>query len=442
MENLNIRQLTIFITKLIAFSVSIAVLSITYVNMGVSATFFSLLIFVLILAGVLVAQLNQQYRRTHQVIKALANGDTTLGFGADHPLRNYASKVQEQVQSARFKAEEKAQFLHALLIHIDTAILVCDQTGEVIESNPAASRLLGTSIKQLSQLPQLTAIFSETDKNFSTKMSWRYGDKLDTLSVHVSFANILGQPHRIITLNSIHDVLLSQEQLSYKNLTHVLTHEVANSITPLASIAETCQSIMPSSLSFNNDEHKQDLHLALKTLVSRTQHLGDFIEGFRQVSKLPSPDLSPNALQPIVEQTLLLLNEQITTNNIVVELMINNSPLVMIDKGQVEQVLINLIKNAIEALTTSHAPSQQLATKTIALTLTNNTSGQLYLDVFNNGATIPEHVANMMFVPFYTTKQSGSGIGLSLSKQIMINHGGDLMYLPQDDGTRFRCIFG
>ena len=119
----------------------------------------------------------------------------------------------------------------------------------------------------------------------------------------------------------------------------------------------------------------------------------------------------------------------------------------MLDSPQIEQVLINLIKNAIEALKSHRNQEKSLVdnyvdNNQISLTVAQNNSQQLYIEVADNGAGIGEHVIEMIFVPFFTTKRQGSGIGLSLSRQIMINHGGDLVYLTREKGACFRCIFG
>jgi signal transduction histidine kinase len=114
----------------------------------------------------------------------------------------------------------------------------------------------------------------------------------------------------------------------------------------------------------------------------------------------------------------------------------------MLDKAQIEQVLINLVKNSIDVLTSQKTNCQHENTREIQLVVGKNTSQQLYIDVVDNGLGVSNEALDMIFVPFFTTKQKGSGIGLSLSKQIMINHGGDLICVSREQGACFRCIFG
>ena len=246
-----------------------------------------------------------------------------------------------------------------------------------------------------------------------------------------------------MSLQSIHDQLQLKEQQAYKRLTKVLTHEIANSITPLSSLADTCSNLLPQELCFDELEDKQDLQLALSTLASRTAHLGDFIARFRQVSSLPKPNLAPENLADMLARIVALHQQQAREQHTHIELSIKNQQLVMLDSSQIEQVLVNLIKNALEVLKSSQKYSaENVVQPRIEISLAQNTSQQLYVEVSDNGPGISEHVVDMIFVPFFTTKQQGSGIGLSLSRQIMLNHGGDLIYVPKPQGACFRCVFG
>ncbi|MBE0364587.1 hypothetical protein PULV_a2310 [Pseudoalteromonas ulvae UL12] len=412
---------------------------------GLSASLFLLGLINIGLIGHIFSLFKRQQRQAEMVIRALANGDSTLGLGHQHPMRQQFEQVKDQMQTARFNAEQQAQFLHALLIHIDLAVLVCDDDGEVIESNPAVFKLLGQSINHLNKLGAIGELLLASDTNLRTTSQWQSGEQLDTLSIQLSIATIQGKNRRVISIQSIHDQLQHKEQQAYKRLTKVLTHEVANSITPLASLAHTCTTLLPESLQFNDQEDKQDLQLALNTIASRTQHLGEFIARFRQISRLPAPNLHPTDLAPMLERVIALHQQQASKHGITLTQQTETQQLVMLDASQVEQVLINLVKNALEVLIQQQQtkqPSELAPEAAIRLTLGQNTAQQYYLEVADTGPGIAEHVVEMIFVPFFTTKQHGSGIGLSLSRQIMLNHGGDLIYLAKEQGACFRCVFG
>ncbi|GAB0111239.1 sensor histidine kinase [Pseudoalteromonas distincta] len=432
--------LTINIVALIS---AIALVSYLLQNNGLSATSLLIILVTAALITHIFTLFKRQQKQAEMVLRALANGDSTLGLGQQHPMLKQFEQVKTQMQTARFNAEQQAQFLQALLIHVDLAVLVCDDNGKVIESNPAVSRLLGKSCQNLRELGAIGELILNASNNIRSTTYWQNGEQHDTLSIQLSIAEIQGKVRRVVSLQSIHNQLQLKEQQAYKRLTKVLTHEIANSITPLSSLADTCTTLLPQALCFDELEDKQDLQLALSTLASRTAHLGDFIARFRQVSNLPKPNLAPENLADMLTRIVALHQQQAREQHTHLDLSIKNQQLVMLDSSQVEQVLVNLIKNALEVLKSSQKHSAENAVQPrIEISLAQNTIQQLYIEISDNGPGISEHVVDMIFVPFFTTKQQGSGIGLSLSRQIMLNHGGDLIYVQKPQGACFRCVFG
>lgn len=410
---------------------------------GFSATTLLIMLVATALIAHIFTLFKRQQKQAEMVIRALANGDSTLGLSQQHPMLKQFEQVKAQMQTARFNAEQQAQFLQALLIHVDLAVMVCDDNGKVIESNPAVSKLLGKSFQNLHELGAVGELILNAEHNIRSTTYWQNGEQHDTLSIQLSIAEIQGKIRRVVSLQSIHDQLQLKEQQAYKRLTKVLTHEIANSITPLSSLADTCSNLLPQALCFDELEDKQDLQLALSTLASRTAHLGDFIARFRQVSSLPKPNLAPENLADMLTRIVALHQQQARELQIDIELTIQSQQLVMLDSCQIEQVLVNLIKNALEVLKSNQKYSTENATQArVEISLAQNASQQLYIEISDNGPGISEHVIDMIFVPFFTTKQQGSGIGLSLSRQIMLNHGGDLIYVQKPQGACFRCVFG
>jgi len=413
------------------------------IHKGFSASLLIILIIITALCSQLFSLFKHQQKQAEMVIRALANGDSTLGLGPDSTMRQYYLQVKDQMQVARFNAEQQAQFFQALLIHIDLAVLVCDESGQVVEANPAASRLLGKSIKHLSELGSVGSLILAAENNLRTTTDWQLGEHNDTLAIQTSIAQIQGEVRRVVSLQSIKIDLQMKEQQAYKRLTQVLTHEIANSITPLASLAQTCTSLLPNELSFSDADEKKDLELALNTFASRAQHLGEFIARFRQISSLPKPNLASQNLAELLERIQTLYQQQAERQDIELNVNILTQQLVMLDCAQIEQVFVNLVKNSLEVLSQQcYINNENSEGKTITLTLGQNSNQQLYVEVADNGPGIAEHVIDMIFVPFFTTKQQGSGIGLSLSRKVMLNHGGDLIYISHDQGACFRCVFG
>lgn len=429
--------------NIIALLSTSALLSYVLQTHGFSATTLLIILVAVALIAHIFTLFKRQQKQAEMVIRALANGDSTLGLGQHHPMLKQFEQVKTQMQTARFNAEQQAQFLQALLIHVDLAVLVCDDNGKVIESNPAVSKLLGKSFQHLHELGAVGELILNAEHNIRSTTYWQNGEQHDTLSIQLSIAEIQGKVRRVVSLQSIHDQLQLKEQQAYKRLTKVLTHEIANSITPLSSLADTCSHLLPQELCFDELEDKQDLQLALSTLASRTAHLGDFIARFRQVSSLPKPNLAPANLADMLSRIVALHRQPARDQQTHIELSIKNQQLVMLDSSQIEQVLVNLIKNALEVLKSSQKYNTENAAQArVEISLAQNASQQLYVEISDNGPGISEHVVDMIFVPFFTTKQQGSGIGLSLSRQIMLNHGGDLIYVQKPQGACFRCVFG
>ena len=280
---------------------------------GFSAISALLVILNLVCAAQIFNLFKRQTRRADMVFRALANGNSTLGFGDQHPMQQQFEQVKQQIQAARFNAEQQAQFLQALLIHIDLAVLVCDEQGTIIESNPAVSRLLGHAVKHIDDLGVIANLVQDAKQNSRNTVPWQNGEQHDTLSVQISIAEIQGKVRKVISLQSIHDQLQLKEQQAYKRLTKVLTHEIANSITPLSSLAQTCTALLPTELSFDGQEDKQDLQLALTTLASRTEHLGEFIAQFKKVSSLPAPHFQ--IYLPIPPSACMLLSSPLSEDS-------------------------------------------------------------------------------------------------------------------------------
>jgi len=425
----------IFISKLSVFSVLLLLAGYSWQHYGFSAVFLVTDLLVVFAGYILYQQLDQQHKTTKNIIRALANGDVTLGLPIDHSLRSQFDQVREQMKSSRFAEQKQMQFLQALLLHLEHAILVIDDQGEIIQSNPASERLLGKLPKNIKQHIQLESLLNDMQDQQKSTLEWHYGEQSDVLSVHLSQAVIQDKQLKIISIQSIYTALQAKEQQAYKRLTKVLTHEIANSITPLASLAKTSQSLIPEKNTFDDPEDKDDLNLALTTLANRSQHLSDFISRFTEISNLSLPQLKHVNLDNIVEQVLTLFKQQAINSKTTITFNSAQNALMMIDTSQIEQVLINLIKNALEAV-------EDKSIKQINLTLSQNHLNQVILDITDSGTGIETHVLDMIFVPFFTTKQQGSGIGLSLAHQIMVLHGGDLTYIDKSDvGACFRLTF-
>ena len=427
-------------TWLVIFSTLLLSCSYLYQQQGLSAVMLILLLTLLLVTIKLLSIHQRSRKQIEQVIRALANNDPMLGLARKDPLADKIAQVREQIQNTRLEAEVQAQYLQTLLVHIDIAILVVDSDNIIVLKNPASEKLLGRLGNNIQSLGPLTDLITTANKSHRATIPWQNGEQFDTLSVHISNCEIQGKSLKVVSIQSIYQALVAKEQQAYRRLTKVLTHEVANSITPLASLANTAINLLPEQFTFDDQEDKEDLNEALMTIANRTSQLSTFIKSFHQITALPKPMLQELDLPALIERIITLFKGQAQQQNIKLSFNHQSSCLLVADGSQLEQALINIVKNALEAV-------QKSEKKEITLTLyqQNNQHNQqhLLLDIEDTGPGISTHVIEQIFVPFFTTKKQGSGIGLSLSRQIMIQHGGDLKYVTKADcGACFRLVFG
>ena len=218
------------------------------------------------------------------------------------------------------------------------------------------------------------------------------------------------------------------EAMAWQKLISVLTHEIMNSITPIISLSETLSE--QAEIAKLNEENYKIMLQAMETIHRRSEGLLIFIENYRKLTRLPQPVVHPFALKTLFVslQQLLASNNIVFTYSIYPEQLILNA-----DKGMVEQVLINLLKNAHEAC--QNKENSKIDVKA------NKIGDEIHISVSDNGQGILPEVIEKVFIPFYSTKTNGSGIGLSICQQIMIRHKGKLMVQSDDRETKFTMVF-
>lgn len=383
-------------------------------------------------------------RQTALVLKALANQDTALKLRDQPELQQLLGVVQQQLGQSRQQADAKAQYLETLLSQLDVAVLEFSADDQLMQANPAALRLLSTAQQhQLQQgrfdgpnLAQLAMILRSTTTHYQGQLQWQQQGYTDRLALSIVCSRIQGQLRKLVTLQSINQALLQQEVQAYQQLTRVLTHEIANSVTPMASLAQSCQQILPAADSVLSQDDHTDLSEALGTIERRGQHLANFILSFKQLSQPVQADLQQRDLVAIVKHCLALQREAITNLAVQLETDLPGQALLWLDEGLMEQVLINLLQNAMDAM-------QQSEQRQLKVKLERTPRLQWQLDITDSGPGIAPEVAEQIFIPFFTTKVKGSGIGLPLSRALLQAQDAQLEYQPAEQGgSCFSIRFG
>ena len=404
------------------------------------------IIVLLVILVVLVAVniwLYRHYRRNIKKVTflfdAIDNGDfsfnfpTEKGFKEDKILHKSLNRIKLFLQHTREEQMDREKYYEQILNAVDTGILVVDSHDNILQHNQAALRLLDTDV--LTHMNQVKGKLKD-----------------EHLAKHETQAMLKDKHVRIIALSDVSHELSNQEVDSWIKLIRVLTHEIMNTITPVTSLSETLLTRVTED---------KDLKQGLETIHKTGTELLAFVNNYRRFTHVPQPQPALFYVEPFLERMAMLCNHEVE---------ISVSPkdlLVYADESLLSHVVTNLLKNAVEAfngqekLSTERnkqdgneqgrnkqecrsADLQSVASKKafIRLQAYANAQESIIIDVSNNAGLIPEDVASHIFIPFFTTKPEGSGIGLSLSRQIMRVSGGSLS-LHQDKAqgiTTFRII--
>lgn len=388
-----------------------------------------IIIVLLLVAVVGYIRLYRHYRRNIKKVTflfdAIDNGDFSFNFPTekrfkeDKILHQSLNRIKLFLQHTREEQMEREKYYEQILNAVDTGILVVDSHDNILQHNQAALRLLDTDV--LTHMNQVKGKLKD-----------------EHLAKHETQAMLKDKHVRIIALSDVSHELSNQEVDSWIKLIRVLTHEIMNTITPVTSLSETLLTRVTED---------KDLKQGLETIHKTGTELLAFVNNYRRFTHVPQPQPALFYVEPFLERMALLCNHEVE---------IEVSPkdlLVYADESLLSHVVTNLLKNAVEAFREKEredkqecrsADLQSAASKKafIRLQAYANAQESIIIDVSNNAGLIPEDVASHIFIPFFTTKPEGSGIGLSLSRQIMRVSGGSLSLL-QDKAqgiTTFRII--
>lgn len=373
------------------------------------------IIVLLVILVVLIAVniwLYRHYRRNIKKVTflfdAIDNGDFSFNFPTekrfkeDKILHQSLNRIKLFLQHTREEQMDREKYYEQILNAVDTGILVVDSHDNILQHNQAALRLLDTDV--LTHMNQVKGKLKD-----------------EHLAKHETQAMLKDKHVRIIALSDVSHELSNQEVDSWIKLIRVLTHEIMNTITPVTSLSETLLTRVTED---------KDLKQGLETIHKTGTELLAFVNNYRRFTHVPQPQPALFYVEPFLERMALLCNQEVE---------IEVSPkdlLAYADESLLSHVVTNLLKNAVEAF------NGQEKLSFIRLHAYANVQESIIIDVSNNAGLIPEDVASHIFIPFFTTKPEGSGIGLSLSRQIMRVSGGSLSLL-QDKAqgiTTFRII--
>lgn len=345
------------------------------------------------------------------------------------------NKVMRKFREIRAEKEAQYHYLKTIVQHVGIGIITFDKHGNVQIINAAAKRLL--RIHQLNNINQLRSIseplvtsFRDLKTGGRDLVKIETGDYMVQLAVYAIELTLRGDEFKLVSLNNISSELEEKEMEAWQNLIRVLTHEIMNSVTPISSLAATVESDLNEQLhndmeinQISNDDI-EDLHMAVQTIHRRSESLIRFVSDFRNLARIPTPKFGHFDVKELFGQIVTLHRIDLEQHGIQMNCEVKPENMQLYaDHDLMEQVLINLVKNAIQALASDDS---QATEPRIDFTAHINDQGKVVITVRDNGPGIDEEAIQKIFIPFFTTKKSGSGIGLSLSKQIVRKHAGTI----------------
>lgn len=379
---------------------------------------------------------------------AVENEDSTLYF--PEQIQNHATKelnkslnrLNKLVQEVKLKNKEQEQFYSALLEKVATGILVINTRGNILHTNSEARKLLNhntlTHIMQLRRINEnLYNAFAKLQENERKLVQIKHDndDSIIQLRLQSSSFSSINEYFMLVSIQDIRSELDTKEIDSWLKLIRVLTHEIMNSITPITSLSETIMNYYTNDKTIDNETISNTIK-GLEVINERGAGLIQFVKSYRALTRIPSPTLELIRIDSLMNNILVLLENEPTFPRISFISEITPQDLsIEVDKTQISQVIINLIKNAIQAVSTVENPKIKVIARL-------NFEKNCEIVVIDNGIGIPKELMEQIFIPFFTTKENGSGIGLSLSKQIMRNHKGSIkVYSNPKKLTKFTLVF-
>ena len=380
-------------------------------------------------------------RKLTRFLESVRYSDFAVAFRADsnlgpsfNELNDQFNEVLDAFRQARAEKEANLHYVNTIVQHVSVGLLTFDVAGQVELVNQTALRLLGIyRLRTLNDLnatnPQLSELLRSA-KASPTPVSYQTGTDGE-LSVRCTAVRLRGRLVTVVSLQNIRSELQQRELEAWQNLTKVLRHEIMNSITPIVSLAGTMRDIvetdlLPLALPSAEQAHimpavvgesVNDLRDALMTIEQRGAGIMQFVDAYRNFTTIPQPVFADVPVEPLLRTVVQLT--QANSPECQISCQVSSANLaIRADASQIEMVLLNLVKNAVESVGKNICPTIRLEAESIG--------PQVIIRVIDNGPGIEPEALEQIFIPFYTTKKTGSGIGLSLSRQIMQLHNGQL----------------
>ncbi len=347
----------------------------------------------------------------------------------DAELKEAFNHIIDRFRIARAERDVQAGYLETLVRHVPVPLMAARHDGELRLVNNPLRRLTGlANLRHMDDLagldPALPDMMRDIAPGQQRLLQTRFRDVPVELRVSVAEIRLDGDGERIYSVENLSGELSARESSAWRNLIRVLTHEIMNTLTPVASLAQT-------AVSMADERDDETLKEAIETIARRSQGLVHFVERYRELLQVPQPVPEALSVDAVLRGIARLMGEDLKHVDVRVDVVPATLEL-QADPVLLDQVLVNLVRNAAQAMQQHEAPRLVLRGRL--------EFGRTLVQVIDNGSGIPEALMDQIFIPFFTTKRDGSGIGLSLSRQIMMAHGGELVASSSDEGTTMSLL--
>lgn len=381
----------------------------------------------------LIRFVNRTNREIAKLFYAIKHSDFSITFkqpvvgNSFKELQDSMTDIIQSYKQVKIEKEAQFHFLQLLVSQLHIGIIAIENHESVTLINPTAEQMIGIDgLKNWKLVHQLNPRFAneieQLGDNGKKLIEMKSRGESYFTSAAVRTLIILDKPLKLITLQNINSEIEQKEIEAWHKLIRILTHEIMNSVTPISSLTETMQSLLQhkdgteKGLDDLKQETISDIRFSLKTIQKRTDGLLDFVENYRKLTKVPKPTLVKTSVRAFTEAVTRLLDVELSRKQIVLHSSSHENLEFEIDRALVEQVMINVVTNAIHAVEGVREP-------TISIKAFQQDK-HVVISIADNGRGISQKELSEIFIPFFTTKKDGSGIGLSFSKQIMALHGG------------------
>ncbi|MBT3423781.1 MAG: ATP-binding protein, partial [Bacteroidetes bacterium] len=446
------KRFFILIILRIAIIVAIAVFA---TLLFMNKQYITVCVLLIVLIGIIIS-LIQYINRTNyslnRFFESIKNKDLTQSFNENEKdvlirhLHKSFNQIIEVYKEARIEKESQHNFLKTLVEHLGVGLISFDEKGEVDIFNKAAQNILNMPyLPNISLLDRIDSSLSGIVRNIQNSetrlVKIQQQNELKQLSIRATEMKMENNLVKLVSIQDIKSELDAQELGAWQKLIRVLTHEIMNSISPITSLSSTISQMLETEKQQTkneviNPEVVDDVLTGLKTISKRSKGLISFVDTYRNLTRIPTPVIEVLPVNQLLDNVHRLMEMELAEQKIKCMCTVNPESLQLkADEKLLEQVIINLVKNSIQAL-------DSIADGVVDIRAFMHKSGQTLIQVRDNGIGMNADIIDEIYTPFFTTREKGSGIGLSISRQIMQLHGGSISVISAPgEGTVFTLSF-